>query len=231
MQALLVLALGWLLGVIVVLGLLSLRLLSEHRERMARIARGIMPPERRRTLLPTPLLLRRTGALQGGVRTALVGLALTLGLYPIGFIVPLALGGPSPLGPWLLTGVIPLVVGSALILGHYLTPGRPVERPPEARTDHPGRRPRLSQERPASAQSASARGEPRTLPDRGGNGATEPEWTTGARYMQKERHAGVVFAVRPNAPVTVSLGIATHCSGSAACPLVKAGSRCDCMPL
>ncbi len=66
----------------------------------------------------------------------MVGLALTLGLYPIGFYVPQSLVGPYHLGPWLLAGLIPLAVGCALILGHYLTPGRLVEVPPATQADH-----------------------------------------------------------------------------------------------
>jgi hypothetical protein len=135
MNDLLVLALGWLLVLIVFLTFLSLRRYLEHRERMAMIARGITPPDKRRNGLSSPLFIRRAGVLQGGLITAMVGLALTLGLYPIGFYVPLSLVGPYHLGPWLLAGLIPLAVGGALILGHYLTPGRPVEMPPAARTE------------------------------------------------------------------------------------------------
>ncbi len=127
MNDLLVLALGWLLVLIVFMSFLSLRRYLEHRERMAMIARGITPPDKRPGTLPGPLLVKRAGVLQGGLITAMVGLALTLGLYPIGFMVPPSVVGPYHLGPWLLVGLIPLAVGGALILGHYLTPGRPVE--------------------------------------------------------------------------------------------------------
>jgi hypothetical protein len=128
MNDLLVLALGWLVVLMAFLSFLSLRRYLEHRERMAMIARGITPPERHRSL-SQPMFIRRAGVLQAGLITAMVGLALTLGLYPIGFYVPLSLVGPYHLGPWLLAGLIPLAVGGALILGHYLTPGRPMELP------------------------------------------------------------------------------------------------------
>ena len=127
MNDLLVLALGWLLVLLAFLSFLSLRRYLEHRERMAMIARGITPPQRTHNGLSQPTFIRRAGVLQAGLITAMVGLALTLGLYPIGFYVPLSLVGPYHLGPWLLAGLIPLAVGCALILGHYLTPGRPVE--------------------------------------------------------------------------------------------------------
>src|SRR5689334_9639392 len=129
MNDLLVLGLGWLLILLAFLSFLSLRRYLEHRERMAMIARGITPPDKRRNTRPQPLFIRRAGVLHGGLITAMVGLALTLGLYPIGFYVPQSLVGPYHLGPWLLAGLIPLAVGSALILGHYLTPGRPIEVP------------------------------------------------------------------------------------------------------
>jgi hypothetical protein len=129
MNDLLVLALGWLIVLIAFLSFLSLRRYLEHRERMAMIARGITPPEERHRSLSQPMFIRRAGVLQGGLITAMVGLALTLGLYPIGFYVPPSLVGPYHLGPWLLAGLIPLAVGGALILGHYLTPGRPMELP------------------------------------------------------------------------------------------------------
>jgi hypothetical protein len=138
MNDLLVLALGWLLVLLAFLSFLSLRRYLEHRERMAMIARGITPPDKRRNTRPQSLLVRRAGVLQGGLITAMVGLALTLGLYPIGFYVPQSLVGPYHLGPWLLAGLIPLAVGCALILGHYLTPGRLVEVPPAAQADHAG---------------------------------------------------------------------------------------------
>jgi hypothetical protein len=52
----------------------------------------------------------------------MVGLTLTIGLYPLGFYVtdkffPAA---PLHLGPWLLPGLIPLGVGVALITSYYL---------------------------------------------------------------------------------------------------------------
>lgn len=104
MNTLLVMTLGWLLLVIVFLSLRSLGRSLEDRERMAMSARGSTPPDtRRRKTLPQPLLLRRTGILQGGMMTTLVGLALTLGLSPIGCIVTAsqtpARGGSSHLGP------------------------------------------------------------------------------------------------------------------------------------
>lgn len=165
MNDLLVLALGWLLVLIAFLSFLSLRRYLEHRERMAMIARGITPPDQHRRSLSQPMFIKRAGVLQGGLITAMVGLALTLGLYPIGFYVPASLVGPYHLGPWLLAGLIPLAVGSALILGHYLTPGRPMELPtasPGEHADVPLQGPR---EEGGSSPTLSARVAPIALPE------------------------------------------------------------------
>jgi hypothetical protein len=54
-----------------------------------------------------------------GIIISVVGLALSLGLYTIGF----ASGENYPLhlGPWMLGGFVPLFLGLGLILLHYLT--------------------------------------------------------------------------------------------------------------
>jgi hypothetical protein len=168
MNDLLVLGLGWLLILLAFLSFLSLRRYLEHRERMAMIARGITPPDKRRNTLPQALLIRRAGVLQGGLITAMVGLALTLGLYPIGFYVPQSLVGPYHLGPWLLAGLIPLAVGCALILGHYLTPGRLVEVPPAARSSHTDGLPASEQIDDEAPREPLAGIEPITRPGMGG---------------------------------------------------------------
>lgn len=167
MNDLLVLALGWLLVLLAFLSFLSLRRYLEHRERMAMIARGITPPDKRRNTLPQALLIRRAGVLQGGLITAMVGMALTLGLYPIGFYVPQSLVGPYHLGPWLLAGMIPLAVGCALILGHYLTPGRLVEVPPAVQADHAAGPSQREPEDDAAPRRGPARVEPIARPEAG----------------------------------------------------------------
>jgi len=84
-----------------------------HKERMALIARGIQPHQ----------ILHRgnRGLLRAGLITGMVGLALTIGLYPLGFLLPPAFTAtPFHLGPWLLPGLIPLSVGAALVVSYYL---------------------------------------------------------------------------------------------------------------
>jgi formate hydrogenlyase subunit 3/multisubunit Na+/H+ antiporter MnhD subunit len=106
--------LGWSLALVIFLGFIVLLRYIEHRERMALISRGINPdhPPRR----------RGTGVLRAGLITFMVGLALTVGLYPIGFMLPRSYNLVPYVGPWLLPGLIPLSVGGALIVSYYLTP-------------------------------------------------------------------------------------------------------------
>ncbi|HEX9330819.1 MAG TPA: DUF6249 domain-containing protein [Anaerolineales bacterium] len=57
--------------------------------------------------------------LRWGILITALGLALSLGLYPIGF----SSGNDYPLhlGPWMLGGFVPLFLGLGLILFHFLT--------------------------------------------------------------------------------------------------------------
>jgi hypothetical protein len=71
-----------------------------HRERMAMIDRGMEPPYVPKD--PTELLRR-------GTVTALMGLALLIGLGTMG------------LGPWLLGGLLPLFAGLAMLISYYLS--------------------------------------------------------------------------------------------------------------
>ncbi len=57
--------------------------------------------------------------LRWGIAIAAIGMALCLGLYPIGFVA----GSSWPLGfgPWMLAGLIPTFFGLALVLIYVLT--------------------------------------------------------------------------------------------------------------
>lgn len=116
--------LAWLLALAIFLGFIVLLRYIDHRERMALISRGIDP----NFLRPR----RGVGVLRAGLITFMVGLALTMGLYPIGFMIPPAYTIPFHVGPWLLPGLIPLGVGGALIISYYLaqdphTPDQPAD--------------------------------------------------------------------------------------------------------
>ncbi len=122
--------LGWLLALAIFCGFIILLRYLDHRERMALIARGLDVEGLRRHHRS-----RRT--LHAGLITMMVGLAITFGLYPLGFMLPPAFtSAPFHLGPWLLPGLIPLAVGVALVVIYYLEQDN--QPPPEgARSDPP----------------------------------------------------------------------------------------------
>jgi formate hydrogenlyase subunit 3/multisubunit Na+/H+ antiporter MnhD subunit len=114
--------LGWLAALAIFLGFIALLRYIDHRERMAMIARGIDPYRLRRRR-------RGTGVLRAGLIVGMVGLALTIGLYPLGYILPAVVTAtPLHVGPWLLPGLIPLGVGGALVISYYLSQD---SRPPD----------------------------------------------------------------------------------------------------
>lgn len=103
------------LGVILVI---TLRWFS-YRERMALIAQGLTPEQKKGAEEKHKLLLAV------GLIVGLVGLALSIGLATIG------------MGPWLLVGLIPLFTGLALILTSLVL--RP-EKAKEAENTPPAQR-------------------------------------------------------------------------------------------
>ena len=121
-----------------VLGWVTVRIL-QHRERMAMLQHGIVPPMSGRRFRracsdwsaaqtswngpgPSPVSQEDGDdpqiTLHRGIRTAMIGLALLIGLSFIGYH-----GGDGPLnppsvhpGPWLLGGLIPMFVGLSQII-------------------------------------------------------------------------------------------------------------------
>jgi len=110
--------LGWLMALAIFFGFIVLLRYLHHKERMALIRQGIHPTTPRNEDPQRQIRSRRM--LRAGLIIAMVGLSLTIGLYPIGFYVPTSLATPFHLGPWLLPGLIPLGVGIALIVSYYL---------------------------------------------------------------------------------------------------------------
>jgi len=102
-----------LLVVILVLGLRWFK----YKERMAALQRSAAAVE---ILLDDEPDARRKRQLAYGLTTALVGLALTIGLGTLG------------IGPWLLVGLEPFFVGLSMILSYLVTqPEKPGQAPPE----------------------------------------------------------------------------------------------------
>ena len=119
-----VILIGWLIALAIFFGFIVLLRYLHHRERMAMITSGINPAEL------TQKRRRSRGLLRAGLITGMVGLTLTIGLYPLGFLLPSAFTStPLHLGPWLLPGLIPLGVGAALIVSYYLEQNN--SNPPE----------------------------------------------------------------------------------------------------
>ena len=105
---------GWLIALAIFLGFIVLLRYIHHRERMALITHGFNPIAVRKRR-------RSSGILRAGLITMMVGLSLTVGLYPVSFLLPTAVdAAPFHLGPWLLPGLIPLGVGIALTISYYL---------------------------------------------------------------------------------------------------------------
>lgn len=106
--------LSWLIALAFFFSFMVLLRYLQHRERMAMISYGLNPRllEKQR---------RSRGILRAGLIITMVGLALTVGLYPIGFILPPSFNAiPLHFGPWLLPGLIPLAIGIALTASYYL---------------------------------------------------------------------------------------------------------------
>jgi len=94
---------------IVVFGFVVTMRYISYKENLFLAEKGLIHPEPK----------TQKGTLRWGVVIAAVGIAFTLGLYPLGF----ATGEEYPLhlGPWMLAGFVPLFLGLGLILIHYLT--------------------------------------------------------------------------------------------------------------
>lgn len=132
----------------VILGFILLSRYLRYRETLTMIQHGITPPlPPRPMMMPAPPMMPRPpvvvqqgnggtgrGTLIWGLVLSAIGLALTIALWPIGFIANSASGNsvtfPLGLGPWMLAGFVPLFVGLALILGYVIT--RPERGPTPA---------------------------------------------------------------------------------------------------
>ncbi len=122
------------LGFFVVLfGFILLMRYLTYRETLALAEKGLVKPPRERN--------GGKAALVWGVIITALGVALTLGLWPLGFIGN-GMGFPFGFGPWMLAGLVPLFFGLALVLVHVLTreekkPETPAEPLPPAPVEKP----------------------------------------------------------------------------------------------
>ena len=98
------------LGVLaIIFGFVAFLRYMNYKETLALAEKGLTRPESKNA----------KGLLRWGVVITALGIALTLGLYPIGFFAGSSY--PLHLGPWMLGGFVPVFLGLALILLHYLT--------------------------------------------------------------------------------------------------------------
>ncbi len=97
---------------IVFFGFIVLMRYMGYRETLALAEKGLLRPE--------PPRSNGKGALRWGIAITALGLAISLGIYPLGWV---AGGGVYPLnfGPWMIVGLVPLFFGLGLILIHVLT--------------------------------------------------------------------------------------------------------------
>jgi hypothetical protein len=86
-----------------------------HREVVALADKGLLPEQYVRAMSAA----RGRGLLGWGVALSALGLAMMIGLYPIGFVAETHF--PLQFGPWMLGGLIPLFIGLALLITYFLT--------------------------------------------------------------------------------------------------------------
>jgi hypothetical protein len=93
----------------IIFGFLAFLRYMNYKETIALAEKGLTRPEQK----------TGSGLLRWGIPITGLGLALSLGLYPIGF----SAGDDYPLrlGPWMLGGFVPLFLGLGLVLLHFLT--------------------------------------------------------------------------------------------------------------
>jgi len=94
---------------IIIFGFAAFMRYINYKETLALAEKGLTRPEQK----------SNKGLLRWGIVIAALGLAFTIGLYPIGFISNDEY--PLHLGPWMLGGFVPLFLGLGLTLLHYLT--------------------------------------------------------------------------------------------------------------
>ncbi len=101
--------LGFIAALAILFGFLAFIRYMNYKETIALAEKGLSQPEQK----------AQSVFLRWGILITGLGLALSLGLYPIGF----SAGGDYPLhlGPWMLGGFVPLFLGLGLILLHFLT--------------------------------------------------------------------------------------------------------------
>ncbi len=97
---------------ILLFGFIAVMRFLSYRETLALAEKGLVRPDQR---------ARGDGkdTLRWGIVITAIGLALCVGLYPIGFIADI--GVPFGFGPWMLAGLLPTFFGLGLVVVYVLT--------------------------------------------------------------------------------------------------------------
>lgn len=93
----------------IILGFFAFLRYMNYKETVTLAEKGISRPEGK----------TRKGWLRWGIVITALGAALTTGLFFVGSST--GTNYPLGLGPWMLAGLVPLFLGLALMLIHYLT--------------------------------------------------------------------------------------------------------------
>ena len=94
---------------IILFGFIALIRYLGYRETLALAEKGLVRPDRTRG--------NGKDTLRWGIAITSVGMALCVGLLPIGFLT----NSRFPFGPWMLGGLIPTFFGLGLVLIYVLT--------------------------------------------------------------------------------------------------------------
>ncbi|HKJ27715.1 MAG TPA: DUF6249 domain-containing protein [Anaerolineales bacterium] len=86
---------------------------KRHKETLAMIEKGLMEAPKQKS--------NGKGALRWGIVISFLGIALTLGLYPLGWVFSFGNTYPLNFGPWMLLGLVPAFFGLSLIVVYFVT--------------------------------------------------------------------------------------------------------------
>ncbi len=104
---------------LIIFGFFAFMRYLSYKETLALAEKGLVKPQRSNG--------NGKGALVWGIIITAIGLALTLGMWPLGAMTNADL--PFGFGPWMIVGLIPTFFGLALILIHVLTHEKKREEP------------------------------------------------------------------------------------------------------
>ena len=98
-----------------VFGTFALLRWFRHKEIVTLAEKGLLPEQYARYVSASR---NGRGLLGWGITMAMLGLALIIGLWPIGIVEKEYILG---FGPWMLFGLIPLFIGLALLIFYFVT--------------------------------------------------------------------------------------------------------------